>query len=81
MIIIISVQFSTENENINKFSMFGKNTVYKKFLDYKQIPNKQYEIEIDDFSFREETFNEKDIMITIWVIGKYKSFIISVDTF
>ena len=56
--------------------MFGKNTVYKKFLDYKQIPNKQYEIEIDDFSFREETFNEKDIMITIWVIGKYKSFII-----
>jgi hypothetical protein len=69
MIIITSVQLSTENETINSFSVFGKNNVYQKFLEYKLIPNKQYEIEIDDFSFREETFNEKDIMIAIWVIG------------
>ncbi len=69
IIIILSVQFSAENENKNIFSLQGKSSVYEKFLQYKQIPNKHYEIEIDDFSFREEIFNEKDIMITIFVIG------------
>jgi hypothetical protein len=67
LIIITSVQISSKNEKYDRFS--NCQTPYVKFLEYKNLTNLKYKIEIDDFSIREQSPSEKDIMIAIWVIG------------